>query len=194
VMAAMGFGLTVYPLRFVAALASSKLSELGLEGSYRYDVVNATVDAGTSSSTCRALDDELKGQLFYRYPLGGRLPKIGLGIGLANERTRFGCGDVPALSTTYSASEFMVKVLEPILGETLQIELSAGPRVLFSQRAKGYPTRAWALEGWITARPLSHIAVRLGARFTSTRLTTWPEGVDVLDNRTFVGLEAGAAL
>jgi hypothetical protein len=194
-MAAMGFDLTVFPLRFVPSLADGKLAELGLEGTYRYNLVRGDSSYNGVQSQCAALDDEMRGQLFYRYPLGGRLPKIGLGVGLAQERTRFASAcTAPALNTTTGWTEFQLKVQQPILGEVLSFELSGGPGILFSERAAGYGTRAWSLEGWFTARPLRFVAARLGARFTSTRLTTWPEGVSLIDNRTFVGLELGATL
>jgi hypothetical protein len=66
--------------------------------------------------------------------------------------------------------------------------------VLFSTRAAGFPSSAWSIEGWLTARPMRFVAARVGARFTQTRLTTWPDGVGLIDNRTFVGLELGAML
>jgi hypothetical protein len=194
-MAAMGFQVTVFPLRFLPQLSTSKLAELGLEGYYRYDIVRGDSQYNGVETTCSALDDEMRGQLFYRYPLGGRLPKIGLGVGIASERTRFASAcTAPALNTQYGSTEIQLKVQQPILGEMLFVDVSGGPRILFSTRASGYGQRAWSLEGWFTARPMRFFAVRLGARFTQTMETTWPEGVSIIDNRTFVGVEVGATL
>jgi hypothetical protein len=194
-MAAMGFALTVFPFRLLPQLRDGKLAELGVEGAYRYDLVRGDSNFNGVQTTCSAIDDEMRGQLFYRYPLGGRLPKIGLGVGLWQQRTRFGSAcTAPALNTMYGATEFQVKVQQPIFGEKLSVDLSGGPGILFSTRASNYGTRNWSLEGWVTARLIRYFAVRVGARFTQTRLTTWPDGVSLLDNRTFVGLELGATL
>jgi hypothetical protein len=194
-MAAVALDVSVMPLRFLPQLADTKLNELGLSFYYRNDLVRGDSQYNGVETTCASLDDEMRGQLFYRYPLGGRLPKIGLGVGIASERTRFASAcTAPALNTTYSSTEFQLKVLQPILGEALTFDLSGGPRILFSTRAANYGTRAWSLEGWLTWRPMRFVGARLGARFTQTWLTTWPEGVTLLDNRTFVGLEVGATL
>jgi hypothetical protein len=194
-MAAMGFALTVFPFRFLPTLKDSKVAELGIEGAYRYDLVRGDSQYNGVQSTCSALDDEMRGQLFYRYPLGGRLPKIGLGVGLWQQRTRFASAcTAPALNTTYGATELQLKIQQPIFSDKLYVDLAGGPGILFSTRASNYGTRNWSLEGWVTARLIRYVAVRVGARFTQTRLTTWPEGVSLLDNRTFVGLELGATL
>jgi hypothetical protein len=194
-IAALGFDLKVFPLRLVSSLEGSKLAELWVEGQYRLNLAQATVDSGGTSTTCPVNDDELMGRVGYRYAFGGMLPHLGVTVGVANERTHFACSGVNTLDTTYTSTEYHLTVLQPILsGERLAIELAGGPRLLFSSRALGYQTLAWSAEGWITGRPVSVFTLRAGARVTGTRLTTYPDGISVLDLRTFVGLEIGAAL
>ncbi len=129
-MAAIALDLSIFPLKFVPGLADSKLSELGLEGYYRYDIVRGQSDIDGATTNCAALDDELRAQIFYRYPLGGRLPKIGAGVGLAQERTRFACNQTPALTPTFGSTEIQLKILQPIIGERLTLDVSGGPRIL----------------------------------------------------------------
>ena len=193
VMTALGVAAAVFPLRFVPSLATGPLSDLWVEGFYRRNLVQATVASGGTSRTCAVVDDELLGRIGYRYSLGTSLPRIGVGAGIAWERTNFACG-VTTLDTGYGSSEFHLKVLQPILGEALTVELSGGPRLLFSTRAAGRDTRAFSGELWVTGRPMSYLTMRVGARVTGTKLTTWPDGVPLFDVRTFVGLEVGAAL
>jgi len=102
--------------------------------------------------------------------------------------------DAPALSTRYRSTELHLKILQPILGEQLQLELAGGPRFLVSTRAAGNPDRAFSAEAWLLGRPAQYLFVRGGGRWTNTRLRTWPEGISITDIRYFIGLEVGAAL
>lgn len=193
VMTALGVRLAVFPLRFVPSLANGPLGDLWLEGFYRRNVVQATVDSVGASRTCAVADDEVLGRVGYRYALGGSLPRLGVGAGVAWERTDFAC-DVSTLDTGYGSSELHLKALQPILGEALTVELAGGPRLLFSTRAAHRDTLAFSGELWLTGRPMPYLTVRAGARVTGTKLTTWPEGVAMYDVRTFVGFEIGVAL
>ena len=193
VMTGLGVTLAVFPLRFMPSLADGPLGDLWLEGFYRRNVVQATVDSSGASRTCGVDDDEVLGRIGYRYALGGSLPRLGAGVGVAWERTDFAC-DVSTLDTGYGSSELHLKALQPILGEALTVELSGGPRLLFSTRAAHRDTLAFSGELWLTGRPMRYLTVRAGARVTGTKLTSWPEGVALYDVRTFVGVEVGAAL
>lgn len=196
VMTALGVTLAVFPVRFVPSLADGPLGDLWLEGFYRRNLVQATVDssgASPTSRTCAVADDEVLGRIGYRYALGGSLPRLGVGAGVAWERTDFAC-DVSTLDTGYGSSELHLKALQPILGEVLTVELSGGPRFLFSTRAAHRDTLAFSGDLWLTGRPMRYLTVRAGARVTGTKLTSWPEGVALYDVRTFVGVEVGAAL
>jgi hypothetical protein len=193
-MASLAVDVQVYPLRWVKALADGPWADLWAEGAYRFNLVQASVvTAGGATQACRASDDEVLGRVGYRYPLPGWLPRVGVSVGVASERTSFDCG-TSALATSYGSTELQLKVLEPLLGETLALELAGGPRFLFTTRAKGYDTLAFSAEGWLTARLGRYFTGRAGARVTGTKLTTYPEGVSLFDLRTFVGLEVGAAL
>jgi hypothetical protein len=193
VMTALGVTLEVFPLRFVPSLAQGPLNDLWVEGFYRRNLVQATVDSAGASRTCAVADDEVLGRIGYRYALGASLPRLGIGAGVAWERTAFTC-DVSTLNTGYGSTELHLKALQPILREALTIELSGGPRLLFSTRAAGRDTLAFSGELWLTGRPMSYLTVRAGARVTGTKLTTWPDGIALYDVRTFVGVEVGAAL
>jgi hypothetical protein len=193
VMASIGVTAAVFPLRLVPSLSAGPLADLWIQGSYRRNLVQATVEAGGTSRTCPVTDDEVVGRVGYRYALGTGLPRIGAGAGVAWERTDFGC-EVATLATGYGSTELHLEVLQPILGESLAVEFSGGPRLLFSTRAAGRDTFAFSGELWVTGRPMSYLMVRAGARVTGTKLTTWPDGVALFDVRTFVGVEIGAAL
>lgn len=192
-MARLGVDVTVYPLRWVPALARTVLSDFSLEGHYARTLAKATVQGAPNAASCSVDDDEVFARASYRYPLGKNLPRIGLGAGVVFARTLFGCS-VPTLSTRYRATELHLKVMQPILGEQLGIEVEGGPDFLFSPHAEGHLSRAFSLEGWITGRPVELLFIRAGARFINTRLTTVPEGVPIKDLRTFIGVEVGASI
>lgn len=194
-MAGLGFDLAFYPLRQVPSLADGVLADLSVEGYYRLNLAQARVVGGPNDGAiCKMSDDELVARASYRYPLGGRLPRVGAAVGWTSERTMVGECAAPALNTRYQATELHLKVLQPILGEQLALEVAGGPRFVFSKHAAGFVNRSFSFEGWVTARPAGVLTLRAGARVTTTRLTTWPEGVSVNDVRSFIGLEAGAAL
>jgi hypothetical protein len=194
-MAGLGFDLAFYPLRQVPSLAQGALADFSVEGYYRLNLAQAKVVGGPNDgATCKLSDDEVVARASYRYPLGGRLPRVGAAVGWASERTMVGECAAQALNTRYQSTEVHLKVLQPILGEQLALELAGGPRFVFSKHAAGFVNRSFSFEGWVTARPAAYLSLRAGARVTTTRLTTWPEGVSVNDVRSFIGLEAGAAL
>jgi hypothetical protein len=87
-----------------------------------------------------------------------------------------------------------LRVLQPIIGERLGLDLAGGPRIVYSEHAAGFAADSYSAEGWITGRPIEHIFLRAGTRWTSTHLKTAPEGVPVTDMRFFIGLEAGGAI
>ncbi len=193
-MAGLGVAAALYPLRLVSSLRESWLSDLSLEGHYRRNLAQALVQGGArDGATCSVDDDEIVLRAGWRYALGANLPRVGLGFGWASERTLFDC-DGPALSTRHLSTELHLRVAQPILGETLGVEVSGGPRFLLSKRAANHMSRAWSVEGWLTARPAEYFFLRAGGRFTSTEFTTAPEGIALRDQRTFVGLELGAAM
>ncbi len=193
-MASLGVDVAIYPFRLVPALETSVLHDFSIEGAYRFSVVRAVLqDTATGERPCGATDDAILARAVYRFPLGGRLPRIGASVGYASERTQFRC-EQPALDTHYEATEVHLQVLQPIFGEKLALQLSGGPRFMFSLHALGFPINGLSAEGWVTSRPFQSLYVRAGARWTRTVLTTWPDGLGVTDMRTFAGLEAGAAL
>lgn len=193
VMASLGVTAAVFPLRFVPTLAHGVWGDLWLQAAYRRNLVQARVGDGDAGVACPVSDDEILGRAGYRYALGARLPRVGVGAGVAWERTAFAC-EVSTLNTAYGSTELHLEVLQPVLGEALTAELSVGPRLLFSTRAAGRETLAFSGELWVTGRLARYFLVRAGSRVTSTRLTTWPEGIGVTDVRVFVGVEVGAAL
>lgn len=197
-MTGLGFDVALYPLRMIPGMkdvAAGKLQDFALEASYRRTFASARW-AGSDPSlppSCGVEDDETVARAAYRYDLGGNLPRIGVSFGVAWERALMKC-DGPALSTRYNSTELHLKVLQPILGERLQVELMGGPRFLFSTRAAASPTSAFSAEAWVVGHPVDYFYLRGGGRWTDTRLRTWPDGVFVNDTRYFVGLEVGAAL
>jgi hypothetical protein len=182
------------PLRLVPSLATTKFTDVVLEGRYRRNVAQAQVVGDpTNSGPCAVTDDELLARLKARYPLGGRLPSVGASVGFAQERTAFAC-NVPTLSTTWQSTELMLQVLERLMEDRLVLEVAGGPRFVSSVHAAGFPHGAFAIEAWVRARPTAKVSVRAGARLTDTVLTTWPDGVNVVDLRVFAGVEVGVAL
>jgi hypothetical protein len=193
-MPAMGFDLAFYPLRVSSSLAKSFLADLSLEGHYRRTFAKAKIWGGADNGTsCEVDDDEVFARVSYRYPLPGKyLPRIGVSYAWTSERALMHCAS--ALSTRYRSNELHLKVLEPIIGEQLQIEVSGGPRFVISQRAAGYGADAFSVEGWITGRPHDLFFIRAGARYTNTRIRTVPQGIPLRDERTFIGIEIGASI
>ena len=182
------------PLRLVPSLASTKFSDLVVEGRYRRNVAQAeVVGDATASGPCAVTDDELLARLKARYPLGGRLPSVGASVGFAQERTAFACA-VPTLSTTWQSTELMLQVLERLMEDRLVLEVAGGPRFVSSVHAAGFPHGAFAIEAWVRARPTAKVSIRAGARLPDTTLTTWPDGEGVVDLRVFAGVEVGVAL
>jgi hypothetical protein len=182
------------PLRLVPSLANTKFTDVIIEGRYRRNVAQAEVVGDpTSSGPCAVTDDELLARLKARYPLGGRLPSLGASVAFAQERTAFACA-VPTLSTTWQSTELMLQVMERLIDDRLTLEVAGGPRFVSSVHAAGFPHGAFAIEAWVRARPTAKVSVRAGARLTDTALTTWPDGVNVVDLRVFAGVEVGVAL
>jgi hypothetical protein len=165
-----------------------------VEGAYRFNLVQGQVVGAAGASPCKATDDEVVARVGYRYPLPGWLPRVGVTAGVAFEQTTFDGCSAPALDTRYGATEVQLKILQPLLGETLALDLGGGPRFLFSTRARGFDTLAFSAEGWVTARLGRWFTGRAGARVTGTQLTTWPDGYPVFDLKTFVGVQLGVAL
>ncbi len=193
VMGALGVDVRVFPFRALPSWAATAAAGLWVEGHYRANLVQASVDAGGTSTTCPVTDDEVVGRVGYRQALRPGWPEVGATVGLARERTLYECG-VPALSTGYGSAEFHLSVRQPLQGQAVALEVGLGPRLLLSRRAAGLASYAFSGEAWLTARPTPVLSVRGGARVTGTKLTSWPDGSSVFDVRTFVGLEVGAAL
>ncbi|MBI5545509.1 MAG: hypothetical protein HY901_16615 [Deltaproteobacteria bacterium] len=196
-MPGMGFDVTLYPLRMIPAiaqLAGGKVADFSLEGHYRRTFAQASIKGGDfDGATCKVDDDEIVARAAWRYPIGGMWPHIGASAAWVSERALMKC-ESPTLSTRYRSTEVHLKLLQPLLGEQLQLELAGGPRFVFSKHAAGYADRAFSAEGWLMARPHDNFFMRGGARWTNTRLRTYPEGVPVTDIRWFVGLELGASI
>jgi hypothetical protein len=193
-MPAVGFDLAFYPLRISSSLGKTFLADLSLEGHYRRTIAGAKVWGGADDGTkCAVDDDEVFARVSYRYPLPGKYsPRIGVSYAWTSERTLMHCAQ--ALSTRYRTNEFHLKILEPILGEQLQVEVSGGPRFLLSERAAGYGANSFSVEGWLTGRPHDLFFVRAGARYTHTRIRNVPQGIPLRDERTFIGVEIGASI
>ena len=196
-MAGMGFDLTLFPLRMIPEMKKvlgGKLNDFSLEGHYRRTFAAARlVGAALEAPACQVEDDEAVARAAYRYDIGGYWPRVGVSFGFAWERALMKC-EAPAMSTRYQSTELHLKILQPIVGEQLQLELAGGPRFLVSKRAAGNPDRAFSAEAWLIGRPIDWFFVRGGGRWTNTRLRTYPEGISITDVRMFIGLELGAAM
>ncbi|MGC4118095.1 MAG: hypothetical protein QM765_26800 [Myxococcales bacterium] len=197
-MTGFSVDLALYPFRMIEGMkdvAGGKLNDFSFEGHYRRTFANARF-GGTDPSlppACGVEDDETIARAAYRYDFGGPWPRVGISFGMAWERALMKC-DEPVLSTRYNSTELHLKILQPIVGEQLQLELSGGPRFLVSTRAAGNADRAFSAEAWVVGHPVEYFYVRGGGRWTNTRLRTYPEGIAITDIRYFVGLEVGAAL
>lgn len=191
-MSGMGLGLRFFPLRLSRRLARGALSDLSIESHYRRTFASARVQTAGAEADCGVDDDEVLARLSYRYPLPGeRLPRVGLSAGWASERVLMRC-PVPALSTRVRTVELHLTALEPILGETLQVEASGGPRFVISPHSSQAPARSFSLELWLAYHPTWWLYSRGGVRYTSTREQT-DQGIGLAEQRTFVGVEVGAS-
>ncbi len=194
----MMFGLGVdarfFPVRLNPRGARGPFSDLSLEGHYRRTLAHAVVKGGADDGvTCGIDDDEVLVRLAYRYPIPGRfLPRVGLSTAFSSERVLEHCR-APALATRSRTVELHLTALEPILGESLQVEVSGGPRFVVSPHAADVPARSFSLEIWLTSHPRWWLYARAGGRYTSTREET-VEGVSVDEQRVFAGVELGASL
>jgi hypothetical protein len=190
-MVGLGAELAFFPLRLSGRLARSAAGGIFLEGYYRRTLAGMLVHGGAyDGERCNVDDYTVMAGGGYRYVLGGRLPTIGLGVGWATEGTYLYC-KTPVLSTQYRSIEVSLKIDQPLIGETLGIELAGGPRFIISKAAKR--EGAFAAELWLAWRPIGVLFFRAGARINGTWETTAKAAVPVSDLRTFVGLEVGAA-
>jgi hypothetical protein len=193
-MFGLGLDARFFPVRLDPDGARGPFSDLSLEVHYRRTLSHAVVKGGADDgATCGVDDDEILARLAYRYPLPGRyLPRVGLSAAFTNERVLARCG-APALSTRFRTVELHLTALEPILGESLQVEVSGGPRLVVSPHATSTPARSFSLEIWLAAHPRWWLYARAGGRYADTREET-VQGVSVTEQRVFAGVEIGASL
>lgn len=192
-MVGLGLDVSFFPARLSSGGARGVLSDLALEGHYRRTFSRAQFQGAKGEETpCEVDDDEIVARLVYRYPLPGeRLPRVGLSAGWSSERVLMRC-DLPALSTRLRTIELHLTALEPILGENLQVQVSGGPRFVISPHSAQAAARAFSLELWLASHPIGWLYARGGVRYTEAREQT-EQGIDLSEQRAFVGIELGAS-
>lgn len=192
-LGALAVNVRFTPLRLLQKFRDSPYGDLFIEGSYRTNLVQGRLSYPGGTTNCSASDYEALGRIGWRYQIPKARTRIGVSVGIGQEvvAVSLTCGARNVINSVYSSSEYSLNIIQPIVGEMFNLEILGGPRILFSTRAEGFDTLAWAVEGWLVYRPIAYFAVRAGARHSSVKQTTWPNGYSTTDGRTFVGLEVG---
>lgn len=180
----------IAPLQLFAATADGRWTDVELELRYRRGLARGEVTAGpTAGQPCSVSDDELGARVAWRAKLGeGRWPWLGAAVGWSAQQTRLRC-PAPVPSTEWRGVDVQLRYQQPLVGDLLAFDLSAGPH--FGMSGQGNPSAPLSFTGeaWIELKPVSLLYVRAGARVAAYRATL--NGLSVRDSRTIASVEAG---
>lgn len=190
-------GLALYaqvsPLAFVPSLADKAWSDVFVDLNYRRSLSRIQgVSAGLEGTSCPVTDDDFQLRANFRYRLGeGYLPRVGLGVGWAQERQTVGCA-LPVASGTYRGVDLQLRALQPIWQQKVGLDFAIGPRFLVPG-PQATASVGFAVEAWVEARPVRLVFLRGGGRLFRAAVADG-NGLSSIAVRAFLGLEAGVAL